>query len=123
MKYTLSLAFVKYGSELPIPLGVYTHEEFHRVNQDFYNQRTFYKNPFYLYNAFYVWDYFRFSASSDADSVKVLALPDEDPDPYFRDYAGADLTAWIYDLQPLLNKKYYFGRTLHIWTQPENQSF
>ena len=28
--YGLGLAFAKYGSELPIPLGVWGHEEFHR---------------------------------------------------------------------------------------------
>ena len=41
---------------------------------------------------------FNFSASPLSDSVKVLAPPHEDSDPYFRDYAGADLTAWIYDM-------------------------
>jgi len=159
LKYVLGLVFSKYGSELPIPLGVYTHEEFHRsvlgvngqpalngnwifnrwdgtvygltdedltvlkrdhlegllysyvsgvqsenyltqvnVIQDFYYQRTFYKNPFYLYNAYYVWDYFHFSASSKSDSVKVIAPEHEDKNPYYRDYAGADLTAWINDM-------------------------
>jgi hypothetical protein len=159
LKYILGLVFSKYGSELPIPLGVYTHEEFHRsvlgvndykslngnwvfnrwdgtvygmtdeeltilksnnlkgllysyvsgvqsenyltqvnVIKDFYHKRTFYKNPFYLYNAYYVWDYFNFSASSKSDSAKVLAPPHEDTDPYYRDFAGADLTAWIYDM-------------------------
>jgi hypothetical protein len=29
-KYAISLGFSKYGSELPIPLGVWGHEEFHR---------------------------------------------------------------------------------------------
>ena len=29
-KYLAGLGFSYYGSELPIPLGVYTHEEFHR---------------------------------------------------------------------------------------------
>ncbi|HEX2920100.1 MAG TPA: hypothetical protein VHO50_02935 [Bacteroidales bacterium] len=29
-KYAAGLAFAKYGSELPIPLGVWAHEEFHR---------------------------------------------------------------------------------------------
>jgi len=117
VKYVLGFAFSKYGSELPIPLGVYTHEEFHRsvlgaaglnslngnwifnrwdgtvygvlddemsalkqndpenllysyvsgvqsenyltqvnVIRDFYYKWEFYKNPFYLYNAYYVWD-------------------------------------------------------------------
>lgn len=158
-KYLLGLAFSKYGSELPIPLGVYTHEEFHRsvlgvydlksingnwvfnrwdgtvygltdeqlselkaeniegllysyvggvqsenyltqlnVIRDFYSERTFYKNPFYLYNAYYVWDYFHFSASPKSDSVKILAPPNEDVNPYLRDYAGADLNTWIYDM-------------------------
>ncbi len=159
VKYILGLAFSRYGSELPIPLGVFTHEEFHRsvlganelsslngnwlfnrwdgtvygltdeqlsglksddteallysyvsgvqsetfmtqvnVVQDFYHERKFYKNPFYLYNAYYAWNYFHFAASSASDSVKVLAPPDEDPDPYYRDYAGSDLNAWIYDM-------------------------
>jgi hypothetical protein len=158
-KYITGLAFSYFGSELPIPLGVYTHEEFHRsvlgvngfkaingnwifnrwdgtvygvtdqdltlmkennlngllysyvsgvqsenfatqvnVIQDFYHERSFYKNPFYLYNAYYVWNYFKFSASSESDSVKILAPPHEDANPYYRDYAGADLTAWIYDM-------------------------
>lgn len=30
--------------------------------------------------------------------MKVLAPPDEDPDPFYRDFAGADLNAWIYDM-------------------------
>lgn len=159
LKYLLGLGFSYYGSELPIPLGVYTHEEFHRsvlgvnaissingnwflnrwdgtvyglsdevlsglkansinnllysyvsgiqsenyltqvnVIEDFYHPRTFYKNPLYLYHAYYVWDYFRFSASSLSDSVKVNAPPHEDSNPFNRDFAGADLTAWIYDM-------------------------
>ena len=158
-KYLAGFGYSYYASELPIPLGVYTHEEFHRsvlgvngfsalngnwifnrwdgtvyglydedltllkqnnnsallysyvsgvqsenylsqvnVIQDFFHLRTFYKNSYYLYNAFYVWDYFNFSAGSLSDSVKVLAPPNEDPDPFYRDYAGADLTAWIYDM-------------------------
>lgn len=52
----------------------------------------------YLYNAYYVWNYFRFSASSLTDSVKVIAPPHEDVNPVNRDFAGADLTAWIYDM-------------------------
>lgn len=159
LKYLLGFGFSYYGSELPIPLGVYTHEEFHRsvlgingisslngnwfpnrwdgtvyglndevlsnlkqnsindllysyvsgiqsenyltqvnVVEDFFHHRTFYKNPLYLYNAYYVWDYFKFSASSLSDSVKVLAPPHEDANPFNRDFAGADLTAWIYDM-------------------------
>ncbi|MBN2175682.1 MAG: hypothetical protein JW731_16250 [Bacteroidales bacterium] len=159
MKYITGLAFSYYGSELPVPLGVYNHEEFHRsvlgvngykalngnwifnrwdgtvygmtdealtnhkqndlngllysyvagvqsetyvtqvnVIEDFYHKRIFYKNPLYLYNAWYVWNYFRFSASSESDSAKVLAPPHEDSNPYYRDYTGADLTAWVYDM-------------------------
>ena len=159
VKYALGLAFVKYGSELPIPLGVWTHEEFHRsvlgvagvaskngnwlpsrwdgtvygptdeelsrlkatnLNTllysytagvqtqnaftkknavvDFYYPRTQYKNALYLYNAFYVWNYFKFSTSSLSDSVKVLAPPHENANPAQRDFAGADLTAWAYDM-------------------------
>lgn len=168
-KYLAGFGYSYYASKLPVPLGVYTHEEFHRsvlgtndlsalngnwifnrwdgtvyglndedltllkqnnisallysyvsgvqsenymtqVNaiQDFYHPRTFYKNPYYLYNAFYVWDYFNFSAGEHSDSVKVLAPPHEDTNPFYRDYAGADLTAWIYDMfspeQPFTNR-------------------
>jgi hypothetical protein len=158
-KYLLSAGFVKYGSELPIPLGVWAHEEFHRsvlgVNnidskngnwlahrwdgtvygisdqdlgtlksqnpdqllyayvagiqsevllngkfsvQDFYKKRTLPKNALILYNAWYVWDYFKFSASPVTDSVKVWGAKGENPDPKQRDFAGADLTAWAYDM-------------------------
>lgn len=158
-KYLLSAAFVKYASELPIPLGVWAHEEFHRavlgVNhidskngnwfphrwdgtvygisdqdltalkskdpdqllysyvagvqsevllnreisvQDFYKKRTLPKNALILYNAWYVWDYFKFSASPVTDSVKVWGAKSEHPDPKERDFAGADLTAWAYDM-------------------------
>ena len=31
LKYLTGLAFARYGSELPIPLGVWAHEEFHRA--------------------------------------------------------------------------------------------
>lgn len=159
VKYLLGFGFSYFGNELPIPLGVYTHEEFHRsvlgvnglsamngnwifnrwdgtvyglsdedlselkinsindllysyvsgvqsenystqvnVIEDFFYPRTFYKNPLYLYNAYYVWNYFKFSASTASDSVKVLAPPHEDVNPVYRDFAGADLTAWIYDM-------------------------
>ena len=158
-KYILGLAFSRYASELPIPLGVWAHEEYHRSvlgirdisskngnwmftrwdgtvfgitdstlsemkshdlnnllysyvagvqyeimsNQqttlnDFYHYRTLNKNALLLYNAWYVWDYFRFADGPDSDSVKVLAPPDESSDPAERDYAGNDLTAWIYDM-------------------------
>ena len=159
LKYLLGFGFSYYGSELPIPLGVFTHEEFHRsvlgvndisslngnwifnrwdgtvyglsdetlsglkanrisdllysyvsgvqsenyttqvnVIEDFFHSRTFYKNPLYLYNAYYIWNYFKFSASSLTDSVKVIAPSHEDANPVNRDFAGADLTAWIYDM-------------------------
>lgn len=158
-KYGLSLAFSKYGSELPIPLGVWGHEEYHRsvlaivdvssengnwllsrwdgtvygisdstlsvlktddidqllysyvagiqyeiaLNEktsinDFYKKRSLAKNALLLYNAYYVYEYFNFSASDISDSVKVLAPPHESANPVERDYAGADLTAWIYDM-------------------------
>ncbi len=159
LEYALGLAFSYYGSELPIPLGVWGHEAWHgavlqtegiqalngnslfhrwdgtvygvtdqqlsdlkssntpkllysylagvqyEINNtaagtvsDFYNDRTFYKAPLYLYNAWYVYNYFRFSVSPMTDSVKVIAPRYEDGDPYYRDFAGADLTAWIYDM-------------------------
>jgi hypothetical protein len=159
LKYALGLAFSNYGSELPIPLGVWAHEEYHRsvlgvagvaskngnwllsrwdgtvygptdgqldnlkasnltallysytagvqaentftrknVITDFYYKRSQYKNALYLYNAYYVWNYFNFSTSAISDSVKVLAPPHENADPSQRDFAGADLTAWAYDM-------------------------
>lgn len=158
-KYAVGLGFAKYGSELPIPLGVWGHEEFHRttlavgglaskngnwvfhrwdgtvygvsdtsldqlkatntnqllysyvagvqyetyLNQqitinDFYKKRSLYKNSLLLYNAYYVYNYFHFSTSSLSDSVKVIAPQFEDSDPALRDYAGADLTSWVYDM-------------------------
>lgn len=158
-KWGASLAFVKWGSELPVPLGVWSHEEYHRavlgangiaarngnwifgrwdgsvygvrdeqlaglkqqnllgllyayvagvqsenyqtqtnLLQDFYHQRTTYKNALYLYNAWYVWDYLRFSTSPLTDSVKKGAVPYESKDPAGRDFAGADFTAWAYDM-------------------------
>lgn len=158
-KYGLSLGFSKYGSELPIPLGVWAHEEFHRsvlgVNSisskngnwifdrwdgtvygvsdsslhnlkntkpeqllysyvagvqyevllnkkttldDFYKKRTLAKNALLLYNAYYVYNYFKFSTSALSDSAKVLAPKHENKNPTERDYAGADLTAWTYDM-------------------------
>lgn len=158
-KYGLSLVFSQYASELPIPLGVWAHEEYHRsvlgiedvsskngnwmlnrwdgtvygisdttltqhksqnldnllysyvagvqyeiaLNQqttlnDFYKRRTLNKNALLLYNAYYVYNYFKFSASDISDSVKVLAPPHESKNPMERDYAGADLTAWVYDM-------------------------
>ena len=158
-KYGLGLGFSQYGSELPIPLGVWGHEEFHRsvlgvdnisskngnwilnrwdgtvygisdysltneknqninnllysylagvqyeiaLNQkitlnDFYKNRTLNKNALLLYNAYYTYNYFKFSTSSISDSVKVLAPPHESKNPIERDFAGADLTAWVYDM-------------------------
>lgn len=159
IKYVAGLAFSKYGSELPIPLGVWAHEEFHRavlgvnglsskngnwiasrwdgtvygisdsqlisfkrqninsllysyisgvqsenystrinVIQDFYYKRSQYKNALYLYNAWYVWNYFRFSTSVLSDSVKIIAPSHENKNPVNRDFAGTDLTAWAYDM-------------------------
>lgn len=158
-KYGLSLAFSRYGSELPLPLGVWGHEEYHRsvlgvdnisskngnwilnrwdgtvygisdstlnnqkrgninnllysyvagiqyeiaLNQkttlnEFYKKRTLNKNALLLYNAYYVYNYFIFSTSSFSDSVKALAPPHESNNPMERDFAGADLTAWVYDM-------------------------
>lgn len=158
-KFGAGLAFSFYGSELPIPLGVWGHEEFHRsvlgVNkinskngnwilhrwdgtvygvsdstlnqlkrndynellysyvsgvqyevalnekislQQFYKSRTLSKNSLMLYNAYYVFNYFRFSAGNLTDSVKKLAPPHENKLSHERDFAGADLTAWAYDM-------------------------
>ncbi len=158
-KYILGLAFAKYGSELPIPLGVWGHEEYHRAilgssdlsskngnwlfsrwdgtvygvsdeelsslkqndlntllysyvggihyetdlnrhitTDDFFKKRTLYKNALILYNAWYVYDYFSFSASDKSDTVKIKAPDDESANPMERDFAGADLTAWVYDM-------------------------
>lgn len=158
-KYAAGLAFSKYGSELPIPLGVWGHEEFHRsvlgvrgisslngnwlfsrwdgtvygisdqvlasfkagdnnsllysyvagiqyeillkervTLDDFYYRKSFPRSALLLYNAWYAYDYFRFSTGSSSDSAKYLAPPHENPDPKQRDYAGSDLNAWIYDM-------------------------
>jgi hypothetical protein len=158
-KYAVGLGFSYYGSELPLPLGVWTHEEFHRsvlgigkINSkngnwigsrwdgtvygvsdsslaslkkndpgqllyayvagvqseilfnkettvtDFYKRRSFHKNSFLLYNAYYVYNYFKFSTGSASDSVKVLAPPHENKNASERDFVGADLTAWAYDM-------------------------
>ena len=158
-KYALSLGFSRYGSELPIPLGVWGHEEFHRsvlgVNdissfngnwllhrwdgtvygisdeslsglksasneqllysyvagvqyeillneratlEDFYKRRSMSKAALLLYNAWYVRNYFSFATSAMSDSVKIIAPEHESPDPVQRDFAGADLTAWAYDM-------------------------
>lgn len=158
-KYALSLAYSNYGSELPIPLGIWAHEEFHRsvlgaqdissengnwlfsrwdgtvygisdlslanlkstdVNNllysyvagvqyeiflnekntlgDFYKRRSMPKSALLLYDAYYVFNYFRFSTSSLSDSVKILAPPHESANPVERDFAGADITAWTYDM-------------------------
>jgi hypothetical protein len=158
-KYGLGLAFAQYGSELPIPLGVWAHEEYHRsvlgvknisskngnwlfsrwdgtvygvsdqslqqlkqnnINQllysyvsgvqyeialnekltlnDFYHKRSLNKTALLLYNAYYMYNYFAFSTSTASDSVKVLAPEHESKNPMQRDFAGADLTAWTYDM-------------------------
>lgn len=157
--YGLGLAFSRYGSELPIPLGVWGHEEFHRsvlgvkdvsskngnwflsrwdgtvygisdeslnqlkaeslntllysytagvqyelaLNRQetedlFYLRKNKCHNALLLYNAWYVYNYFHFSTSPLSDSVKIIAPQYEDSDPTQRDYAGADLTAWAYDM-------------------------
>jgi len=158
-KYALGLGFSKYGSELPIPLGIWAHEEFHRttlgvknvasengnwmlsrwdgtvygisdqtldhlkqnelnqllysytagvqyeilLNQkttidDFFNKRAHSKNALLLYNAYYTYNYFKFATGPFSDSVKNIAPEFENADPAQRDYAGADLTAWVYDM-------------------------
>lgn len=157
--YLLGFTFSKFGSGLPIPLGEWQHEEYHRTVlgtmdiaskngmwlfhrwdgtvygitdeelatakasnlssllyayvagvhaennstrqntiTDFYHPRKVYKNPLYLYNAWYVWSYFRFATSAASDSVKNIAPKHESKNPDERDFAGADLTAWVYDM-------------------------
>lgn len=64
----------------------------------YYTPRKAAKNPLYLYNAWYVWNYFRFAASAASDSVRDIASRNENKDPRQRDFAGADLNAWIYDM-------------------------
>ncbi|NJO88374.1 MAG: hypothetical protein HC831_04940, partial [Chloroflexia bacterium] len=83
------------------------------VISDFHHPRKFYKNPLYLYNAWYVWNYFRFSTSAASDSVKDIAPHNENKDPRERDFAGSDLTAWIYDMfkpgEPFNNRNPFPG--------------
>ncbi|TLV03502.1 hypothetical protein [Dyadobacter luticola] len=159
LKYGMTLGFSRFASELPIPLGEWAHEEFHRtvlgVNgiaskngnwlpnrwdgtvygvtdgqlsdlkknhpasllyaytagvqsevllnkrisvDDFYHKRTLPKGALLLYNAWYVHHYFRFSTSPGSDSAKVWAPTFESPLQTERDFAGADLTAWAYDM-------------------------
>ncbi len=169
LEYVVGFAFSQYGSELPIPLGVWGHEEYHRsvlstanihsfngnwllhrwdgtvygpsdeelselkandldvllysyvsgvqyetqltkkmVIQDFHNASKNWKAPLYLYNAFYVWNYFKLATSTLSDSVKVIAPQYESSSPDQRDFAGLDLTAWAYDMfspdQPYTNR-------------------
>lgn len=66
--------------------------------EDFYKNRTLAKNALLLYNAYYVYNYFKFSTSPFSDSVKVIAPKHENKNATERDYAGADLTAWTYDM-------------------------
>lgn len=169
VKYAISLPFVFYGSDLPIPLGTWSHEQFHRsvlgvnnissengnwifsrwngtvygVNDsaladlktkntqallysyvagmhaqnlstrtnlvnDFYQPRTTYKNALYLYNAYYTWNYLNFSAGSGSDSAKKNVPQFEDKHTHERDFAGSDMTAWIYDM--FNPKSSYFTR-------------
>ncbi len=157
--YAMSLAFVRWGSDLPIPLGTWAHEEFHRsvlglqglrtyngnwmlrrwdgtvfgttdaelsnlkvtalpellraytvgleaqnassrsnALHDFYTERTMPKNALYLYNAWYVWNYFRVSCGPASDAVKGFAPDFLSEDQRQRDFAGLDLTAWAYDM-------------------------
>lgn len=157
--YAAGLIFSKYGSELPVPFGVWGHEEYHRtvlaangvnskngnwifhrwdgtvygvtdesladlkanhlngllysyvagvqsetqlssqlVKQDFYHPNKNSKAPLHLYNAWYVYNYFRFATSTLSDSVKVIAPKYESDKANQRDFAGADLTAWAYDM-------------------------
>jgi hypothetical protein len=157
--YAVQLAFCRYGSELPITLGVWAHEEYHRsilktagiyshngnwlfnrwdgtvygpsdkqlsdlkkTNPDvllysyvagvqseialnekmtqaaFTNKQAYNKAALLLYNSWYVYNYFRFSNSALSDSVKRIAPQFENKNPTQRDFAGADLTAWVYDL-------------------------
>lgn len=157
--YGLSLAFVRWGSDLPIPLGTWAHEEFHRsvlglqglksyngnwmlrrwdgtvfgltdvelsdlktnalpellraytagieaqnastrsnAMHDFYTERTMPKHALYLYNAWYVWNYFRVSCGPASDAVKGFAPDFLSEDQRQRDFAGLDLNAWAFDM-------------------------
>jgi hypothetical protein len=64
---------------------------------DFYTERTMPKNALYLYNAWYVWNYFRVSCGPASDAVKALPLTS------FPRSATARLRrtrphAWAYDM-------------------------
>lgn len=158
-KYSVGLGFSKFASELPIPLGVWAHEEFHRsvlaVNgikskngnwvfnrwdgsvygvsdsmlsnlkttnanqlvyayaagaqseiasnqkitlEEFYKKRSLNKTALLLYNAWYVMHYFKGAISPSSDSAKVNLPQYENKDAVMRDFAGDDLTAWVYDM-------------------------
>ncbi len=157
--YVVGLAFSKYASELPIPLGIWAHEEYHRSVLGVYNisskngnwifhrwdgtvygpsdtelanlksenlngllysyvagmqyetqltqshqvdafvsNQNGFAPPLYLYNAYYAWNYFHFSTSEASNKVKNIAPEFESKNPSERDFAGADLTAWVYDM-------------------------
>lgn len=159
LKYIAGLGFAKYASELPIPLGVWGHEEFHRsvlaVNgikakngnwvfgkwngtvynvsdeelsklksqnnsallyaytagiqyevaqnqllsiRNTYTPQSYMKKALLLYNSYYVYDYFRFATGKGSDEVKHQSKNFENSNPLQRDFAGNDLTAWVYDM-------------------------
>lgn len=159
VNYAAQLAFCRYASELPIPLGVWAHEEYHRAvlktaginshngnwlfnrwdgtvygpsdeelsrlkkeqlpvllysyvagvqsetaltdkisKHAFVSREEVPKAALILYNSYYVFNYFKFSASAMSDSVKRLAPLHEAKKAEQRDFAGADLTAWVYDM-------------------------
>ena len=58
--------------------------------KDFYEKRTHHKNALLLYNAWYVYDYFKFASSDKSDTVKLKAPDHEDRNPIERDFAGSD---------------------------------
>lgn len=158
-KYAAGLGFSKYASELPLPFGVWMHEEYHRsvlgvnhikskngnwifnrwdgtvygvsdsalaqlksadVNQlayaytagvqseialskkisfdGFYHKRSIDKSSLLLYNAWHVFKYFSDAAGNVSDSEKVIIPRHESSDPLLNDFAGNDLTAWVYDM-------------------------
>lgn len=159
IEYAAQLLFARYASELPVPLGIWAHEEFHRsvlktagiyshngnwlperwdgtvygvsdqqlktlksehpeillysyvagvhaelaqnkrlVQEDFSYRRHYYKSALILYNSWYVYNYFSFATSALSDSVARIAPRFESESSRQRDFAGADLTSWVWDM-------------------------
>jgi hypothetical protein len=69
--------------------GVYT---------DFHERDRSSMPAFYLWNVYYLHNYFELCASPESDKVRDWNLEHQPKDPLERDFVGLDCTAWAYDL-------------------------